>query len=70
MRVVYNLINDIVSDIPHDLLDHLFSKITEVGTNKFSEMHLTFLKDFTSCALLTHNSNDPYFSDDDKKLQS
>lgn len=51
VRVVYGLINDVVEDLPPQLLDALFTKIAEVPPAEYSEMYLLFLKDFTSRAL-------------------
>jgi len=51
VRVVYGLINDVVEDLPPQLLEALFAKIAEVPPAEYSEMYLLFLKDFTLRAL-------------------
>jgi len=51
VRVVYGLINDVVEDLPPQLLELLYTKIAEVPPSQHSEMYLLFLKDFTMRAL-------------------
>lgn len=51
VRVVYTLINEIVDDLAPSLLEALFKKIAEVPDTQYTEMYLTFLKDFTTKAL-------------------
>jgi len=48
----------VIEDLPLPLLNSLFSKISEVPTSQFSEMHLEFLKEFTQKAIeATYNED-------------
>jgi hypothetical protein len=57
VRVVYCLINEIIDDLPQALLKSLFSKVLEVPENKYTEMYLLFIKDFTLRALVATENN-------------
>lgn len=56
VRVVYALINEVVSNLPEPLLDNLFAKISSVPQDQYQEMYLDFLKEFTIRALGTSDS--------------
>lgn len=55
VRVVYGLINEVVSDIPSHLVKYLFDKISQQPSEEYSEMFVEFLKDFTMSALGAEN---------------
>jgi hypothetical protein len=47
VRVVYGLINEVVEDLPPQLLEALFEKIAAVPSSEHCEMYLMFLKEFS-----------------------
>jgi hypothetical protein len=49
--VVYGLINEVVSDMPSELVATLFAKVAQQPADDYSEMYVEFLKDFTVRAL-------------------
>lgn len=51
VRVVYNIIKDLVPSINLEYIDLFFTKIQSVPTSQYDEKFLMFLKDFTQRAL-------------------
>lgn len=51
VRVVYNMIIEIIDHLPIPLLQFLFAKVQEVPESQYSEMYLQFIKDYTLRAL-------------------
>lgn len=51
VRVVYGLINEVVTDIPAELVTTLFAKVAQQPAEEYSEMYIEFLKEFTLRAL-------------------
>jgi hypothetical protein len=51
VRVVYGLVNEVVEDLPTSLLEVLFEKVATVPSQQYSEMYLSFLKDYSLRAL-------------------
>ena len=47
VRVVFGLIIEIAIDLPSNLLDSLFEKISAIPESQYSEMYLLFIKNFT-----------------------
>ena len=51
VRVVYNLIIEILDHLSIPLMQFLFAKVQEVPESQYSEMYLQFIKDYTLRAL-------------------
>ena len=51
VRVVYNMIIEIIDHLPIPLLQFLFVKVQDVPESQYSEMYLQFIKDYTLRAL-------------------
>ena len=51
VRVIYNIIKDLVPSLEQKYIDKFYEKIHTVPSKQFDEKFLTFLKDFTLKAL-------------------
>jgi len=54
VRVVYDIIKDVTSDLRPAVIDHLFEKIQSVPLASYDEKFLNFLKEFTQKGLEMH----------------
>jgi hypothetical protein len=51
VRIVYNLILEVLDYLPMNLMESLFAQVQAVPESSYTEMYLKFIKDFTVRAL-------------------
>ena len=54
VRVIYDIIKDVVTSLSGDIIDDLFLKINAVPSNSYDEKYLEFLREFTMKAIESH----------------